>query len=59
MAAFALLVEQRSQELFRYFRLLGRDQREADDGVQETFLRLSTYRSRLRTYLRGEIGALL
>lgn len=57
--AFAALVEQHSRKLYQYFRLLGRDQHEADDGVQETFLRLYAYRSQLRKQRVGELGGLL
>lgn len=46
--AFAELIDLRGRELFRFFRLLGADPHEADDCVQETFLRLFAYRQRIR-----------
>lgn len=40
MADFEALVRSESRELYRYFRLSGADAHEAEDCVQETFLRI-------------------
>ncbi len=47
-AAFVELIDLRGRELYRYFRLLGQSSHDADDCVQETFLRLYAYRKRIR-----------
>ncbi len=57
--AFVELVERRGRELFRFFRFLGADSHEADDCVQETFLRLFAYRRRFRASFAGGFRALL
>jgi len=59
LGAFLELVDRRGRELYRYFRLLGQDQHEADDSVQETFLRLHAYRGRIRAGEERGLGVLL
>jgi RNA polymerase sigma-70 factor (ECF subfamily) len=46
--AFVAIVERHQDDLYRFFRLLGADRHRAEDGVQETFLRLYLYRDRYR-----------
>jgi RNA polymerase sigma-70 factor (ECF subfamily) len=46
--ALRVLVERHQQNLVNFFRRLGADVHEAQDGAQETFLRLFRYRDRYR-----------
>lgn len=53
-ADFEALVRSKSRELYRYFRLSGADAHEAEDCVQETFLRI--YAGWSRYAARGADG---
>ena len=58
-AAFLALIERHERALHRFFRLSGRDAHEADDGAQETFLRLYAFRRRFNARGHGGFRALL
>jgi RNA polymerase sigma-70 factor (ECF subfamily) len=58
-SAFAEIVHRWQRELFQFFRLLGADAHQAEDCVQETFLRLYAYRDHFEASLERGFSVLI